>query len=51
MIIGAVLEKVITNRVDNLPADMAERFVLSRFYLHDYLERTIYRELGLNLEE
>jgi hypothetical protein len=32
-------------------ADMAEHFVLSRFYLHDYLEQTIYRELGLNLED
>ncbi|GGF92105.1 hypothetical protein GCM10010912_41380 [Paenibacillus albidus] len=29
------------------PPDMAEHFVKSRFYLHDYLERTLYRELGL----
>ncbi|MNB99487.1 Glycosyl hydrolase family 20, catalytic domain [compost metagenome] len=28
------------------PSDMAEHFVKSRFYLHDYLERTLYRELG-----
>ncbi|WP_240647612.1 glycoside hydrolase family 20 zincin-like fold domain-containing protein [Paenibacillus nanensis] len=33
------------------PEDMAAHFVLSRFYLHDYLERTIYREIGMNLEE
>ncbi|WP_168121788.1 family 20 glycosylhydrolase [Paenibacillus sp. HB172176] len=33
------------------PADMAEHFVLSRFYLHDYLEKTIYPEMGMNLEE
>lgn len=26
---------------------MAEHFVKSRFYLHDYLERTLYHELGL----
>ncbi|GBF73030.1 hypothetical protein PA598K_01312 [Paenibacillus sp. 598K] len=31
--------------------EMATHFVLSRFYLHDYLERTIYREIGLHLEE
>ncbi|MGP3784281.1 beta-N-acetylhexosaminidase [Paenibacillus sp. 1A_MP2] len=30
------------------PSDMAEHFVKSRFYLHDYLERTLYQELGLN---
>lgn len=30
---------------------MAEHFIQSRFYLHDYLERTIYREMGLHLEE
>ncbi|WP_256984443.1 MULTISPECIES: glycoside hydrolase family 3 N-terminal domain-containing protein [Paenibacillus] len=30
------------------PNDMAEHFVKSRFYLHDYLERTLYQELGLN---
>lgn len=29
------------------PSDMAEHFVKSRFYLHDYLERTLYQELGL----
>ncbi|NQX47821.1 family 20 glycosylhydrolase [Paenibacillus tritici] len=29
------------------PRDMAEHFVNSRFYLHDYLERTLYQELGL----
>ncbi|GBG11145.1 hypothetical protein PAT3040_05933 [Paenibacillus agaridevorans] len=33
------------------PADMASHFVLSRFYLHDYLERTIYREIGMNMED
>ncbi|WP_214626699.1 glycoside hydrolase family 20 zincin-like fold domain-containing protein [Paenibacillus agaridevorans] len=33
------------------PADMAAHFVLSRFYLHDYLERTIYREIGMNMED
>ncbi|MEK8126697.1 DUF4838 domain-containing protein [Paenibacillus filicis] len=33
------------------PADMAEHFVRSRFYLHDYLERTMYQEMGLNLDE
>jgi len=32
------------------PADMAEHFVMSRFYLHDYLEKTIYSEMGLRLE-
>ncbi|MDO3411094.1 family 20 glycosylhydrolase [Saccharibacillus sp. CPCC 101409] len=32
------------------PADMAAHYVSSRFYLHDYLERTLYRELGLNTE-
>jgi|GEM_PF-92521 len=31
------------------PSDMAEHFVKSRFYLHDYLERTLYQELGLNV--
>ncbi|QOS80451.1 family 20 glycosylhydrolase [Paenibacillus sp. JNUCC31] len=30
-------------------SDMAEHFVKSRFYLHDYLERTLYHELGLNV--
>lgn len=30
------------------PSDMAEHFVKSRFYLHDYLEQTLYQELGLN---
>ncbi|WP_336762202.1 glycoside hydrolase family 3 N-terminal domain-containing protein [Paenibacillus sp. USHLN196] len=30
------------------PSDMAEHFVKSRFYLHDYLERTLYHELGLD---
>ncbi|CAI6076161.1 Beta-hexosaminidase [Paenibacillus sp. JJ-100] len=30
------------------PCDMAEHFVKSRFYLHDYLERTLYHELGLS---
>ncbi|WP_246310995.1 glycoside hydrolase family 3 N-terminal domain-containing protein [Paenibacillus xylanilyticus] len=29
-------------------SDMAEHFVKSRFYLHDYLERTLYHELGLD---
>lgn len=31
------------------PEDMAEHYVLSRFYLHDYLERTIYRDIGLSM--
>ena len=30
------------------PPAMAEHFVKSRFYLHDYLERTLYHELGLD---
>ena len=29
------------------PEEMAEHYVLSRFYIHDYLEAGIYRELGL----
>lgn len=33
------------------PEDMAAHYVLSRFYLHDYLERTLYREIGMNMEE
>ncbi|MBB6732420.1 glycoside hydrolase family 20 zincin-like fold domain-containing protein [Cohnella zeiphila] len=33
------------------PADMAAHFLKSRFYLHDYLERTLYRELGMNMDE
>ncbi|GAB2673099.1 hypothetical protein ACFQWB_09285 [Paenibacillus thermoaerophilus] len=33
------------------PDDMADHYVLSRFYLHDYLEENLYRELGLYLEK
>ncbi|WP_339279399.1 DUF4838 domain-containing protein [Paenibacillus sp. FSL H3-0329] len=33
------------------PSDMAEHFVKSRFYLHDYLEQTLYRELGFGQAE
>lgn len=30
------------------PDDMADHYVLSRFYLHDYLNETLYKELGLD---
>ncbi|MBB6635012.1 family 20 glycosylhydrolase [Cohnella thailandensis] len=30
------------------PDDMAEHYVLSRFYLHDYLEENLYRTIGLS---
>lgn len=30
------------------PEDMAAHYVLSRFYIHDYLEKTIYRDIGLS---
>ncbi|WP_168119549.1 family 20 glycosylhydrolase [Paenibacillus sp. HB172176] len=31
------------------PEAMADHYVLSRYYLHDYLEETLYQELGLKL--
>ncbi|WP_020615077.1 glycoside hydrolase family 20 zincin-like fold domain-containing protein [Paenibacillus daejeonensis] len=31
--------------------EMADHFVRSRYYLHEYLERTIYQDIGLHLEE
>ncbi len=30
-----------------LPDDMADHYILSRFYLHDYLEEHLYQEIGL----
>ncbi|MGG1514920.1 DUF4838 domain-containing protein [Paenibacillus oryzisoli] len=33
------------------PEAMADHFVLSRFYLHDYLEEHVYRKMGLTMEE
>ena len=33
-----------------LPADMAEHYMLSRFYLHDYLDENLYRSIGLREE-
>lgn len=33
------------------PVDMAEHYVKSRFYLHDYLERTLYQEMGMTMDE
>ncbi|RTE10835.1 glycoside hydrolase family 20 zincin-like fold domain-containing protein [Paenibacillus whitsoniae] len=33
------------------PVDMAEHYVKSRFYLHDYLERTLYHEMGMTMDD
>jgi len=33
------------------PLDMAEHYMKSRYYLHDYLERTLYLEMGMTLDE
>ncbi|MBB6729926.1 family 20 glycosylhydrolase [Cohnella zeiphila] len=33
------------------PADMAEHYLLSRFYLHDFLDETLYRPMGLTEAE
>lgn len=30
------------------PEEMADHYVLSRYYLHDYLEANIYRNMGLS---
>ncbi|MRN53773.1 family 20 glycosylhydrolase [Paenibacillus monticola] len=32
------------------PSDMAAHFVSSRFYLHDYLEQTLYQEMRLHMD-
>lgn len=32
------------------PEDMAEHYIFSRYYLHDYLEKTLYAPMGLRLE-
>ncbi|MFB5678168.1 family 20 glycosylhydrolase [Paenibacillus terreus] len=32
------------------PADMAEHYLLSRFYLHDYLDENLYKMIGLTEE-
>ncbi|MGO4499205.1 glycoside hydrolase family 20 zincin-like fold domain-containing protein [Paenibacillus sp. 2RAB27] len=31
------------------PEEMADHFVMSRFYLHDYLEKNVYSKMGLSL--
>ncbi|MEK3793478.1 DUF4838 domain-containing protein [Paenibacillus sp. FSL R7-0204] len=43
----AVRPRMLEALLQYQPRDMAEHFVTSRFYLHDYLERTLYQELGL----
>lgn len=43
----AVRPRMLAALMQYQPSDMAEHFVKSRFYLHDYLERTLYQELGL----
>ncbi|WP_433940441.1 hypothetical protein [Paenibacillus lautus] len=32
------------------PEDMVDHYVLSRYYLHDHLEESLYRGMGLRLE-
>lgn len=43
----AVRPRMLKALMQYQPRDMAEHFVKSRFYLHDYLEQTLYQELGL----
>ncbi|AIQ58793.1 DUF4838 domain-containing protein [Paenibacillus borealis] len=43
----AVRPRMLASLLQYQPQDMAEHFVKSRFHLHDYLERTLYQELGL----